>query len=90
MSTVTINGATVDAADPCALYQALYAVKLQRLAGEAVEETEIRSPSTQRRMRFASMPMAALDDELAALKRDCEAVTGGPRVRRKARSVRWA
>ncbi|MDG4895568.1 hypothetical protein P9272_18520 [Mesorhizobium sp. WSM4976] len=77
---VTINGVAVDAEDPCALYQALYAVKLGILAGEHVEELQIQSPVTRELMRVSSTSMAALDQELMRLSQACAAKTGG-RVR---------
>ncbi|MBV6650484.1 MAG: hypothetical protein KI789_12235 [Hoeflea sp.] len=76
MATVKIDGATVDIDDPCALFQALYAVKIRRLAGEAVEEGEIASPVTRRRMRYASIPMSELDAELSRLSAACDAKSG--------------
>lgn len=78
---VTINGASVDADDPCALYQALYAAKLALIAGERVEETEIRSPVSQNRVRIAVGNMAALDAELMRLSAACQAKTSGKRAR---------
>jgi hypothetical protein len=81
---VTIGGTKVDADDPCALYQALYAAKLKILAGEHVEETEIRSPVSQRRIRLSAgsaANMAALDAELRSLSAACEAKTSGKRTR---------
>ena len=53
MASVKIAGALVDTDDPCALYQALYAAKIKLLAGEEIEETEIRSPVTQQRLKIA-------------------------------------
>jgi hypothetical protein len=89
MPTVTINGLVVDTDDPCALYQALYAVKLKRLAGEQVAETEIRSPVGQRRIQVASVSMPDLDAELNRLADACSQKNGGPR-RRFAKSIRWS
>lgn len=74
---VTIGGVYVDADDPCALYQALYAAKIKLLAGERLEETEIRSPVTSRRLKVAASNMAALDAELMRLSTACTAKTGG-------------
>ncbi|MBB3608661.1 hypothetical protein [Rhizobium sp. BK602] len=88
MNMVTINGVAVDTADPCALYQALYAVKVRRLAGEQVTETEIRSPVGQRRIQIASVSMADLDDELNRLADACSKKNGGKR-RRYAKGIRW-
>ena len=76
MSVVTIGGVSVDTDDPCALWQALYAYKLKVLAGEQLEEFEIRSPVTNRRSRFTPANMAALDDELTRLQRACDAKNG--------------
>lgn len=81
MSTVVINGAAVDMANPCALWEALYAVKLRLLAGEEVEETEIRSPVSQNRIRVARSNMEALDAELRGLQAACEKLRTGKRIR---------
>lgn len=81
MTTVTINGVAVDLADPCALWEALYAVKLRLLAGEEIEETEIRSPVSQNRIRIARGNMAALDAELMRLQSACEKARTGKRIR---------
>jgi len=76
MATVKIDGTPVDVEDPCTLYQALYAVKLKRLAGDLVEEGEIASPVTRRRMRYASVSIAELDAELSRLAAACDAKNG--------------
>lgn len=81
MATVKINGAVVDGDDPCALYQALYAVKLQILSGERVEEMSIQSPVTREMVRFSSTNMAALDRELERLAAACNLQTCGRRTR---------
>lgn len=73
---VTIGGASVDVEDPCALYQALYSAKLKLLAGERLEEIEIRSPVNQRRLRVAASNMKAIDDELMRLDTACAAKSG--------------
>ncbi|NTI27658.1 hypothetical protein [Rhizobium rhizogenes] len=88
MPTVTINGVVVDIDDPCALYQALYAVKLKRLAGEQIAETEIRSPVGQRRIQIATISMSDLDAELNRLADACSQKNGGPR-RRFAKRIRF-
>lgn len=75
-----IGGVPVDLADPCALYAALYTVKW-RLAGEGVEETEIRSPVTHRRLKLSSVNMSLLDAELTKLSEACTAINS-PCVRR--------
>lgn len=87
MANVTIDGASVDMDDPCALFQALYAVKLKRIAGEAVEEGEIASPVTRRRMRYATVSLADLDAELIRLGAACDAKSG--RRRRGAASFHF-
>ncbi|MAY63990.1 MAG: hypothetical protein CML29_17440 [Rhizobiales bacterium] len=76
MATVKIDGATVDMDDPCALYQALYAIKLKRLSGAAIEEGEIQSPVTRRRMRYGTIPMDLLEAELDRLATACDAKNG--------------
>lgn len=73
---VKIAGATVDAEDPCALYQALYAAKIRLLAGERIDEVEIQSPATRRRLRVAAGNMAAMDAELMRLAQACQARQG--------------
>jgi len=77
----TIGGMAVDLADPCALYAALYTVKMKRLAGEGVEETEIRSPVTHRRLKLSTVNMTALDAELTKLSEACTA-KNSPCIRR--------
>lgn len=81
MSTVTINGVAVDVDDPCALYQALYAVKLKILAGEQVEEISLQSPVSREMMRVSAANMAQLDKELMRLSAACELKTTGKRAR---------
>ena len=81
MANVTINGVIVDIDDPCALYQALYSAKLRLLAGEEVEETEIRSPVSQNRIRVARANIGAIDAELMKLAAACHAKTSGKRAR---------
>lgn len=88
MAIVKINGTDVDTDDPCALWQALYAAKLKRLAGEQVEESEIRSPVTHRRIKVASASMADIDAELARLAEACQKKNGGTRTR-FAKSIRF-
>jgi hypothetical protein len=78
---MTIGGVGVVADDPCALYQALYAAKLKLLAGERVEETELRSPVTSRRIKVAISNIAALDAELMRLSSACSASQTGRRAR---------
>ncbi len=69
---IKLGGAEIDQDDPCALYQALYAAKLKLLAGDQIEEIEIRSPVTQRRMRVSKANMQAIDLELSRLMSACE------------------
>lgn len=73
---VRIDGVDVDAEDPCALYQALYAAKIKLLAGDRIEETEVQSPATRRRLRVSVTNMPALDAELSRLARACDASKG--------------
>lgn len=73
---VKIGGVLVDAEDPCALYAALAAAKAKRLAGEQIEETEIRSPVMHQRLKVASSSIADIDKELVRLQAACQAKTG--------------
>lgn len=84
---VTIGGVAVDQDDPCALYQALYAAKLKLLAGEHVEETELHSPATRRRLKVSASNLAALDAELMRLAAACQAKNGSRR--RFAKTIRF-
>jgi hypothetical protein len=83
MAMVTINGASVDADDPCALYQALYAVKLRMLSGEQVGEMSIQSPVTREAVVFSPGRLADLDRELVRLSEACTLKTTGRRVTRR-------
>lgn len=74
--SIVIGGVDVDETDPCALWQALYAVKLRALSGESVEEIEVRSPVTNQRTKFFSSELKLLDAELDRLQRACDAKTG--------------
>lgn len=85
---VIIGGAQVDQDDPCALYQALYAAKLKMLAGDRIEEVEVQSPATRRRLRVAAGNMAALDAELLKLAAACSARQG--KRSRYAKTARFA
>jgi hypothetical protein len=81
MATIVIDGAPVEMDDPCALYQALYAVKLKILAGEHVEEIMLQSPVSREMMRVSAANMAQLDKELMRLSAACNAKTTGKRSR---------
>ncbi len=71
----------VDIDDPCALYVALYGVRVKRLAGGQLEESEIRSPLMHQRIKLNSSSMSDIDGELARLKAACELKTNGQRTR---------
>ncbi len=88
MNTVKIDGVDVDIDDPCALYHALYAVKIKRAAGEQVSEVEIKSPVGQRRMQLSSINLDDLNAELNRLANACQKKTDGKRTR-FAGSIRW-
>ncbi|OYZ98856.1 MAG: hypothetical protein B7X99_10075 [Rhizobiales bacterium 17-65-6] len=81
MADVTLNGVAVNMEDPCALWQALYARKLRMLAGDTVEEIEIRSPVTTRRTVFTATNLAALDEQMNRLQAACEKKSGRRRLR---------
>lgn len=76
MANVTINGVSVDQDDLCALYQALYAVKLRIMAGEQVEELSVMSPVTRETVRFSAANAKALDAELTRLAAACSLKSG--------------
>lgn len=86
-SMIKIAGLAVDAENPCALYQALYAAKLKLIAGERVEETEVRSPVTHQRVRVSVSNIAALEAELMRLAAACSALSG--KRSRFAKSMRF-
>lgn len=58
MTPVMIAGESVDLDDPCAVCARLKAYRLQIATGGAVEEIELRSPVSSRRVRYtkASSP----------------------------------
>jgi hypothetical protein len=77
MANLTLNGQVVDAGDPCALYQALYALKVQLLAGESINEIEVQDPVSQRHTVFTKASIADLDGELLKLATACTRKTTG-------------
>lgn len=83
VTPVKINGATVDLDDPCAMATALRAVRMKRIAGEAVEESEIQSPVMKQRVKLASTSLTDLDQEIARLDRACAAKGGVCRTGRR-------
>jgi hypothetical protein len=91
MATIKLGGAVVDMDDPCALHQALYSAKLKLLAGEQMEETEIKSPVSQNRIRVSKANMAAIDAELQRLAAACTKKTTGQsgRYRKTMRYSCW-
>ncbi|WP_176083130.1 hypothetical protein [Martelella sp. HB161492] len=83
MATVKINGTAVDIDDPCAMASALRAVRLKRIAGEAVEESEIQSPVGKRRIKLATTSISDLEQEIARLETACAVKNGTRRVGRR-------
>lgn len=77
MADIKINGQAVDADDPCAMYQALYAAKIQMTTGESVTEIEVQDPVSQRRTKFNPASITALDAELLRLSTACSRKTTG-------------
>lgn len=84
-NAVKIGGILVDAEDPCALYAVLAAAKAKRLAGEQIEESEIRSPVMHQRIKVASSSITEIDKELVRLQAACQAKTTGCRPTRRMR-----
>ncbi len=81
MTTIMLGGVAVDLDDPCALYAALYAAKLKLLGGEQLEESEIRSPVSQNRIRLSIANIPAIERELMRLSAACTLKTTGQRGR---------
>jgi hypothetical protein len=77
---VTINGASINADDPCALYQALYAAKLRLISGENVEEITLQAPDTREITKFTAANMSALNIELRRLQTLCDGKSVGSRI----------
>lgn len=80
---ISIGGASVDADDPCALYQALYATKIKLISGEMVDEYSIQSPVTRDSVTFSPSNLRALDAELVRLAAACQEKTTGRRLGRR-------
>ena len=84
-----IAGQQVDINDPCAYARALMAVRATLITGGAVEETEIRSPLTTRRVKFsAGMKASDLDPVIADLVAACQARNGAALPRRTRFAIR--
>ncbi|KQV27591.1 hypothetical protein ASC97_04230 [Rhizobium sp. Root1203] len=84
-NSVKIGSVTIDADDPCALYAVLYTARVKRLAGEQIEESEIRSPVMHQRIKVASSSITDIDKELVRLQAACQAKTTGCRPTRRMR-----
>lgn len=82
---IKLGGLSVDAEDPCALYQALFISKLKLISGEMTGEYSIQSPVTRETVTFSPANRAALDAEMTRLKAACEQVTSGRRPSRRLR-----
>jgi hypothetical protein len=80
---VKIDGVLVDIEDPCALATALRSVKYKRIAGGQIEESEIRSPVMQQRIKVASSSLTDLDAEINRLDDLCRKKNGQCRVSRR-------
>ncbi|ARO22936.1 hypothetical protein TAL182_CH01123 [Rhizobium sp. TAL182] len=80
---VKIDGVLVDIDDPCALATALRAVRYKRITGGQIEESEIRSPVMQQRIKVASSTVAQLDAEIQRLDDLCRQKNGQCRVSRR-------
>jgi hypothetical protein len=80
-NNVTIGGITVDADDPCALYQVLYNARLQMLAGQSIGEVQAGDFNTQRRVKYNTASLSALEAELSKLADLCGQSTGERRGR---------
>jgi hypothetical protein len=85
MSMIKLGGVTIDAADPCALYQGLYLVKLQLISGEMTGEYSIQSPVTRETVVFSPANLKSLDAEMTRLQAACQQATSGRRPSRRMR-----
>lgn len=83
MSAIKFGGVTVDSSDPCALYQALYVVKLKLISGEMTGEYSIQSPVTRETVVFSPANLRALENEMTRLQAACQAKTNGRRPSRR-------
>ncbi len=82
MTVVTIGGVEVDDENIREVRNALYRIYRKRLAGEEVEELTIQSPLTRETVRYATVSIKFLKDELDEL----DVKIGGGR---RARSIRY-
>jgi hypothetical protein len=77
VNTVTIGSVIVDADDPCALYTVLYNTRLQMISGQSIGEVQAGDANAQRRIRYNTASLSALDAELARLADLCAQSSGG-------------
>ena len=80
---VKIDGAMVDMDDPCAMATALRGVRIKRVTGGQIEESEIRSPVMHQRIKVASSTIAQLDTEIQRFDDLCRQKNGQCRVGRR-------
>lgn len=85
MSMIKLGGVSVDASDPCALYQGLYVVKLKLISGEMTGEYSIQSPVTRETVVFSPASLKSLDAEMTRLQAACQQATSGCRPSRRMR-----
>lgn len=83
MSMIKLGGISVDAADPCALYEALYLVKLKLITGEMTGEYSIQSPVTRETVAFSKPDSKSLNEEMDRLQAACKQATSGHRPSRR-------
>lgn len=83
MSIIKLGGVSVDASDPCALYQGLYLVKLKLISGEMTGEYSIQSPVTRETVVFSPANLKSLDAEMTRLQAACQQATSGRRPSRR-------
>lgn len=82
---IKLGAVTVDAEDPCALYQALYISKVKLISGEMTGEYSIQSPVTRETVTFSPANLRSLDAEMVRLQASCQAKLTGRRPSRRMR-----
>lgn len=84
MSSVKIRKLQIDLDDPCRAVKLLRGLKLQISAGGQAETVRFGDDE----VRYGKANLAALDQEIERLTKECAAISGGRR-RRFAKSMRF-
>jgi hypothetical protein len=76
-TSVTVGGMTWDLDDPCATYAALRQIRLKLIAGESISEVQAGDANAQRRVRYNTASVEALDRAIAEAQSLCSQSDGG-------------